>query len=413
MRPLPLRLAIVLFAALLAAPATSGAPAEEEEPSAYAAMDGVTYYMASGRVDGSALTHDAGAGEAPLDFQGCVLLMFRPEFGRGRVALDGVLDGVVPIKLEMSDFDGPDSVQANVTVDSAHDTALPPGGKARAEMAARGYAQMHAGIVPDDEGAPVLGNFTDPLTGEPDLHASVFATRDGMRGPDGALQPQVQSGDAEIHVVVESPPGAAPQPERLAFGPPAYFADGSAFPNAEHAATYAFLNSRYGGVATLTVTSTSKAPPGSNQVTVTVYAPDGFQAGNATVASSVLGQGSATLEVPLDQMGEYTVIASGSLLMGSYRIDVELAPPPAFKLDFWWEEADRGEAARAANSQCLKDLGLRAQVVSGNVLRNKPPLFPMELVVLAVLVSAATGLFLVKLAFETFSSAEFKRSFKK
>jgi hypothetical protein len=216
-----------------------------------------------------------------------------------------------------------------------------------------------------------------------------------------------------MHVVVSTSLGAQPTPDHASFGPAAFSPDGSAFPDSEHAGVYAFLDTRYGGTARLTITSTSKAPPGANEIAVAVYAPDGFQVGNATVASSALGDGHATIDMPLDQMGEYLVLANGRILLGNYRIDVELAPPPAFKLDFWWESVGRGEGARNANSQCLKDLGLRSQVLSGSVLRHKPPSFPMELVVLAVAVAATTGLFLVRLGYETFSSAEFKRSFKK
>jgi hypothetical protein len=411
------RAGIGLLALLLALPAASaGFSSTEDEgpPSAYGTVDGVTYYMAAGLVNGSALTHDAGAGERRLDFQGCAYLQFRPSYGRGRLAVDGLLDAAVPVKLEMSEFDPPTgSVRTNVTLDAAHDAALPAGAKARAELAASGFAQMHAGIVLDElTGAPAYGNFTDPRSGAEEMEASVFATTDGVRDAAGALQDKAGKDD-EIHVVVASPADAQAKSDVLSFGPPAALPDGSAMPSSEHSAVYTFRDTRYGGVAKVTVSSTSKAPPGSNEITVAVYAPDGFEAGNVTVSSSLLGPGQGSFEVPLDRIGDYAVLAHGRLLAGNYRIDVELVPPPAFKLDFWWESYERGDASRSANSQCLKDLGLRAQVLSGAVLRHKPPGFPMELVVLATAVAATTGLFVVKLGYETFSSAEFKRSFKK
>jgi hypothetical protein len=399
---------------LLALPLGTAAPEEESAPSSYASIDGVAYHLASGRVNGSALAHDAGGGERLLDFQGCAFTQFRPGFGRGRVAVDGLIDGVVPVKLEMSDFEaGGGFVESNVTVDASQHPALPEGGRARAEIAARGVAQMHAGIVENEDGFPALGNFTDPVTGSQELSAAVFVARDGSRGEGGAPQPEVQRDDDEIHVVVATPPGAEPQSQAMWFGPPAFTADGSAFPEGEHAASYRFLNTRYGGVAALTVTASARAPPGQNEVTVTVYSPDGFEAANATVAPSILGPSTVELEVPLDQLGDYTVLARGRLLMGNYRIDVELQPAAGFRFDFFWEEFHRGEEARNANSQCLKELGLRAQVVSGSVRRNPPPMFPMELVVMGVVAAVVTGLFLVKLGYETLSSAEFKRSFKK
>lgn len=408
---------MVGFLAILALPiAAAGFSSTHDEgpPSAYGTVDGVTYYMAAGLVNGSALTHDAGAGEQRLDFQGCAFLQFRPAFGRGRLAVDGLLDAAVPLKLEMSEFDAPGGgVRTNVTLDAAHDPALPAGAKAQAELAAAGFAQMHAGIVLDElTGNPTLGNFTDPRSGAEEMEASVFSTTDGVRDEAGALQDKA-SKDDEIHVVVASPADAQPKSDLLSFGPPPALPDGSAFPDSEHSAAYSFRDTRYGGVAKVTVTSTSKAPPGSNEVTVAVYSPDGFEAGNVTVSSSALGPGQGSFEVPLDRIGDYAVLAHGRLLAGNYRIDVELVPPPAFKLDFWWESVERGDAARAANGQCMKDLGLRAQVLSGSVTRHKPPGFPMELVVLSIAVAAATGLFLVKLGYETFSSAEFKRSFKK
>ena len=52
------RIGVGLLALLMALPASAGSSSAEDEgpPSAYAQVDGVTYYMAAGLVNGSALT---------------------------------------------------------------------------------------------------------------------------------------------------------------------------------------------------------------------------------------------------------------------------------------------------------------------------------------------------------------------
>lgn len=411
-------LAALALLLLLASPAAGSRHAdEEEEPSPYGTVDGVTYYMAAGLANGSALAHDAGAGEQLLVFQGCAYLQFRPGFDRGRLAVSGLLDDATPLVLEMSEFEPDGFVRTNSTLGPDDSFAVPEGASPFAELWAAGTAQMHAGILFPPDASPVnpprLANFTDPVTGDEDLRAQVFAARDGVR--DDATSARLDrdaGGDAEVHVTVASPDGAAPGEDRIRFGPPAALPDGSAAPDSEHLDVYELQNTRFGGTARLVLESTSRAPPGMNQVALSVYAPDGFEVANGSAASSVLGAGRAEMEFPLDQVGTYTLRASGSLLLGSYSVDVTLRAPPAFRMDFWWEDVVRGDAARSALSECQGQLGLRAQVVDGSVQRTPPPRFPLTLVVVAAVAATTTLLLVVKFASDTFASWAFRRQLR-
>jgi hypothetical protein len=414
-----LRALAALSLALLILPSAHGATqmeeAEEDPLSAYAVWDGVTYYLAAGIVNGSSVAIDVGGGERLLDFNGCALVQLRPGLDRGRVSIAGMVDGVTPLRVDFGEFDGDTASQgpvaANLTLNPAVHPMLPAGATARGEVAGEAIATMQAAEVwdPIDERYRAA-NFTDPVGGGTELRARLAVSQDGVRDDGtGSLQDEVEDGDREMHIVLESPAGASPSADAFQFTSSPDLPDGSTMPDAEHAAAYDFLNTRFGGQATVTLTMPSKAPPGFNALTMAVRAPDGAEVANASLESSVLAAGAATVEFPADQMGLYRIVVTGQLMLGSYTLDVTLDPAPSFQMDFWWEEPVRGAAAPDAYGECQKQVGLRAQVVAGRVDRSSPPGFPLQVVLVALLAATITALLVVKLVMDQVSANAFRK----
>ncbi|MHB1262606.1 MAG: hypothetical protein ACYC2H_12930 [Thermoplasmatota archaeon] len=399
-----------------------GGDEETERPSSYGSIDGVTYFMLAGPVNASHVASNPGTGDAVMDFQGCAFVQLRPDLDRGRISIAGLIDGFTPMRAEIGDFSGNAGPQGpiatNLTIDAAYHPVLQAGQTVRAEAVTEGIAEMKASEYVDVLQSPprfVMANFTDPVGGGEELRALLAIAEDGIRDDEtGALQDKVTRDDAEMHIVLTSPEGVSPDPDELPpFFGPSDLPDGSYSADAEHSRNFEFLNTRFGGKGTLAFTASSKAPPGFNEVTVLLRAPDGSEQANATVQWSALEAGQATLEFPADQMGFYTVTVTGKLMLGSYSMQVTLDAAPAFQLDFWWEDVVRGAQAVNAYGDCQRDVGLRAQVVAGKVDRAQPPAFPMKVVVLSIAAAAATVLLVVKLVSDQVSSGEFRKQFKK
>jgi len=406
----------LLLLALLALPA-SAVPSSGDP--AYSRIDGVTYYIAAGQANGSALMARTGGGQERVAFVGCAYAQLRPDHDAGRVFVAGIVDNVTPVSVELGDLAGKDPRQqggaaTNLTLDSSLDPAIPANIAVPAEAAAWGSAEMRAGTMVNPlNGNYVPANFTDPVGGGEDLAATLAVLRDGVRGADGSLLAKPAKGADEMHVVVQSPPGAAPSPDHASYVYLGALPDGSSPSESEHQATYTLLNSRYGGTAKATLTFSSKAPPGANRLRLDVLRPDGTLVGSANATASLLGDGTATVDFPLDAMGAYTLAVAGKILMGSYRIGVDLQPAPVFQLDFWWPMVARGEQARDVLNSCQKEIGLLASVPPVRVGQHRPPSFPLRLVVLSAAVAVATGLLVVKYVSETVTADDFRRQFRK
>lgn len=415
-------LALVLLALPSAVGKSSfGRDEEPARPSSYGSMDGVTYFLLAGQVNASRLASDPGTGESFLDFAGCAFVQLRPELDRGRISIAGLIDGSTPMRAEIGDFSGDAGSQGpiatNLTLDAAYHPVLKPGQTVRGEAATEGIAEMKASEYVDFTRVPpvfVMANFTDPVGGGEELRALLAVSEDGIRDDaTGALLDEVVRDDPELHIVLTSPAGATPAPETFLLNGAGNMPDGSHSADAEYTRTSEFLNTRFGGKGTLEFSADSKAPPGFNEVTVVVRAPDGSEQANATVQWSALATGQATLEFPADQMGFYTVTVTGKLMLASYAMQVTLAPAEAFRLDFWWEDVVRGAAAVNAYGDCQRDIGLRAQAVAGKVERAQPPSFPLQVVVLSIAAAAITALVVVKLVSEQVSTGEFRKRFKR
>lgn len=414
----PVRSLAALALLVLVLPSALAAANDDEVEgpvSPYALFDGVTYYMLAGVVNGSAAAVDSGAGERLLSFDGCALVQVRPDLDRGRIAIAGMVDGVTPLRVDFEEFGGDLASQgpiaANLTLDAAALPALPAGMTARGEVAGEAVATMKASEVWDPiDSRYRAANFTDPVGGGEELRGLLAVSEDGVRDDGtGARQDRLDEGDRELHVSLASPLGASPSSDQFGFASNAEMPDGSTMPDAEHAATYEFLNTRFGGTGAITLTLDTKAPPGFNALTMAVRAPDGAEVGNVSVEASVLAAGTATLEFPADQLGVYDVLVTGKLLLGSYQLAVQLDPAPAFQMDFWWEDPVPGAGAPDAFGECQKQLGLRAQVVAGRVDRSSPPGFPLQVVVVAIVAVVITALLLVKLVMDQVSSSAFRK----
>jgi hypothetical protein len=103
--------------------------------------------------------------------------------------------------------------------------------------------------------------------------------------------------------------------------------------------------------------------------------------------------------------------------LSKYQVDVALAPPSHFALDFWWDDVGVGTAASNGLQSCVQELsrlGNDAAVPAPTTVgRQRPPGYPLELVVVGVVGAAALGLFFVKLTMETVSDASLKRQYRK
>lgn len=410
-----------VVAALLALLLGAGVASAAKPPADpyYTTIDGVSYFAASGHAQGSAAMAKDGSGERRLDFVGCAFVQLRPGNENGRIQVLGLLDNYTPMAAEVGDFAGDGArqggVATNLTLRDDLDHALPHGAAVPAEAAAWGTATMSAGLVFDPaKNTFVFANFTDPVGGGEELRATFALLKDGVRdNATGALLGKPDKGRTEMHVVLESPDGAAPTPDHASYAGPSDLPDGSMSADAEHAALYPMLDTRFGGEADVTITATSKAAPGLNQLTMHVLRPDGSDAGNVSVASSFLGPGKQTLKVRLDQMGQYQIAVTGKLLMGSYGIDAVLQPAPAFRLDAWWGNLTAGASSGSAQTACAKEIGAIATVRPVVVGRHRPTLFPFEVMVLAAVGILMTVLMATKFVAHTRAESDFKRQFRR
>jgi hypothetical protein len=177
---------IVLALMMVASVAASGSAPDTS--AAYAKKDGVTYYMAYGRL-GTASVASAPAydGAGLIPFQGCSIVQARPSFGHARVSMFGRLESSVDLFLSLDDFHGTapgmhDGLAANLTVDGSLEHGSPLYPQVGADFAAWGTA--HGLVLYPPVGDPMVdapANFTDPVSGGSDFDASVVVTQQGFR----------------------------------------------------------------------------------------------------------------------------------------------------------------------------------------------------------------------------------------
>lgn len=388
-------------------------------PNAVAEFDGVPYYFAHGLLGNGTLALGLGDGQEILPFDGCAMAQLRPERENGRVTVLGIVgrdadrgEGT-PFEIEMNGFvdgkGGQGPVARNLTVEGEHPRLF-------ADAAAWGTAQL----VVDGEA------YHDPTGDGENVTASFFVTPHGYRdNGDGhlqtlaanALQPmpedEAATGDWEMHLQVQSPAGAAPTPASFVFPSTGDLPDGSTSYNPAYAAQHLFPNLKFDGRATATIAATARAPAGLNELTFTFRSASGANLGNATVAPALAADDQATVEFPLGEFGAYRVDVTGKMAMGSYTLALDLAPPPQFALDVWWDVVSLGVQARRDFADCMARLGSSADIVAGVVGVPDPPQFDGTVVLLSLVGVATIALVAVKLTMDTVGENGFRKRSRK
>lgn len=429
-----LRWSAALAAILFAATSSLASAATEAPESAYAVKEGVTYFIAHGPLGKGALAAGpAYDGSGLVRFDGCAFVLLRPSFGSGLVMMTGQVDGGADLFLTVDELRGPtpalaSGVATNLTVDGSLESGSPVYPKVLADAAVWGLA--HGFFIDPKRGR--LENFTDPVGGGPDLEASLFVTRQGFR--DGATNgilstaggwfdpkanvPAVLDGDTEVHLRIRSPPGAQPSSDAATFTSRGTLPDANGYiaPSDRYNATFKLFNSRFGGQATASITATALAPAGSNALRFSWHTPTGEVVASETLQPALGADARAQVSFPLSQFGSYHLVVNGKASLAKYSVEVALAAPQAFDLNFWWHGAAVGASAANGFQACQQELAQRSGAgtvpVSTHVGRDRPPGFPVALVALAVAGSAATLMMLVKLVTEAASAAALRRQSK-
>ncbi|MEA3191309.1 MAG: hypothetical protein QOD77_1891 [Thermoplasmata archaeon] len=351
--------ALAVLLGLLALPAPGASQAE-----AMYNVDGIDYYYAAGtHASGHFAVGADAASQVQEPFSGCGWAKLRPDLNKGRIQALGNW-GTVPLTIDVGEF-----APANRTPDSiAADTLVP--------AAASGFSQtLPATMMATTIDATVrLGPapILDPVTGADAFQATWFVTQRGFRDDaTGAIQAAGDADAWEMHLRVGSPAGASRQgPASWSHAEPA---DGTPYLVREeaHSRVHAIPNERLFGKATLSARSESMAPAGSTALAFTVYAPDGAALGNFTLAPALNAPAAATLEVPLDQFGDYYVEVHGPAVLATYEMTFAQAAPEAFVLDLWWDDVQPGYAGLQARNECNELID--GAVMTANVEPRPPP----------------------------------------
>lgn len=381
---------------------------------AYLAQDGVTYYLVGvGAKSGHATLGDGYDTKPAIPFEGCVIAQLRPDLGHGRILVVGTLANAT-LRLDVGGFGygyRKEAIATNLTLDPGLDPALASEPKVPASIAARGVAR---GTV---DGA----NLTDPIGGEPELHATFWVTQDGYRDDatgrlettSGELfapgaEPRISPGSPEVHLRLRSPPDAGVgTSDAHAWAPPGDLPNGMYSQQSDYEQRFTIPNTRFGGVASVTLSATSLAPAGQTNLDLAVFSPGGVEVAHVTVAPDATTAGGETqsAEFPLDDFGNYVVRVTGKIALGNYQVSAALQPPEnGLDLNFWWDAPSFGNRARGAYSQC------NAEVPSTYVGQALPPSYPTSAVITATVGVAAGVLIVMKLVSHTRATGAFHRS---
>jgi hypothetical protein len=170
---------------------------------------------------------------------------------------------------------------------------------------------------------------------------------------------------------------------------------------------FSIPNTRFGGVAKVTLSASSLAPPGQTDLHLAVFSPGGLEVANLTVSpdtTATAGE-TQTAEFPLDDFGNYVVRVTGKIALGNYQVSAVLQPPEhGLDLNFWWDAPSFGNAARSAYREC------NAEVPSTYVGEALPPSYPTGPVIAAAVGVAAAVLIVMKLVSHTRATGAFHRA---
>lgn len=388
---------------------------------AYDTWDEVTYYFAIGTVkSGTLALGDAYDGEPQVPFMGCAFAMLRPERQFGRVHVLGVVGNGTRFELDLDRFDPenksrfPPGLRQNLAIDGSEDHATATIPKVDALVAGWGGAVMTIGPA----------TYMDPVGGEEDLAGSFFITRNGFRdeetkgiptedggwfSPGSGAAPVVADDDIEFHLRIESLDNATPTSVFMPLGRPGDLPTGMHSSNPAYSAVVPFFNTKFGGTGHLSLSLSSPAPAGQNELHFVLLDPDTNEVANETLTAQTLQDGTASIDFPLDKFGTYNLLISGKLLLATYAADLVMDPPERFVLNAWWENVTFGQQARRDWTACDEAISNLGGTIEGTIVtRLLPPAFKWDVVVAGIGAGAATVLLGVKLVIHAASMSNFK-----
>lgn len=383
---------------VLSLPAT-GAPPKSAE----FVLDGVKYVYITGVNGTSRAVLNTEAGEVPLDLKLCAFVQLHPPTTNGVARFLGLQGDFTPIGMRVDQFR-----LDNGSRGYAYDQAVTEDGVSSfADLAVNGNGTLNV----------LAGRYHDPVSSsgdgdadkeDPDLKASIYLLRDGVRAATGQILDEAQRRDAELHLHMRSSPEAVPETISHTFQSP-----GTVTPPTEaYGATHQIPNLKLGGQARIALSATAYAAPGMNQISFRVLSPSGNEVANATLEPAVLADDAATLEFPLLEFGNYVLRVSGSMALSSYSAQVTLSPPADFDLHIWWENVTYGHQGYLDYKACT-ELNDSPNAVIGTdrvIARPPPPQLRMGLVVFGVVAGIAVVTTAIKLASDQISLTSFRKS---
>lgn len=391
--------ALVAVLGLLLVAVAAGALAAPPRAAGFQ-LDGVDYVYITGVNRTGTVTLNGGA---PMPIESCAFVMLHPGTPNGRVRLTGIQGGTTPIDLIVDQFRLDDGKRGY-----SYDKQVSEDGLGTlADVALQGNASLrvNGGSYYDP-----VGSTGDPLLDKeaPQMRGAVVDLSQGVRDDlDGSVLPQAAR-DRELHVHLRSNPQASPKPETFTFDN-----GGSAplLPNEAYGAAYPLQNHKIGGKATLTLSSTAYAMAGENRLHVRVLSPMGDTVAEMTLEPALLQDDGATAEFPLDRFGTYTVLVDGQVSLATYQGRLEMAPPDALDLHFWYENVTYGHQAYQDYKACLAAVAGPNEVlgVESVVGQPAPPRFDPWLAVIAVAGVVGGGAVAVKLAADQVAASSFRK----
>jgi len=343
-------------------------------------VDGVTYYMATGEMQGASAT----VGGAPLAFEGCGWAKMRPDNDHARIQVYGLAAGV-PVEVDFTQFDDgrPDGgVAWNTTVSGA-------GARVPAAVAAWGAAQLYVGGT----------LYPDPTTRGELYNATFFVVGD--------------EGDERMRLRLSPGPGGPAAPDTWSAARPA---EGAPYfpPSESYREVFLIPNMRFGGNGTLDIQTDGLGLAQDNNLTFTLRAPGGAVVTRQYAAPSLAQSGPLHAEFPLDRFGNYVLEVEGRVSLSQYEVAFTQEAPSDFELAFQWDSVALGSAARQARNDCQDQVGSTSGEVAGSVVtQSEPPRYRWLPVVAAVVGGVAVVLAAIKLVAMTVAAVGHQRLAKR
>lgn len=417
--------AVVALALVLLAIATGALAAPPK--SARFTLDGVEYlYITGVNFTDTAVLEPAGNASSQLPISSCAFVMLHPGTPNGRIVVKSLQEGGVPAELYIDQFRLPDGRRGY-----AYDSTVDEDGLTRlADVAVSGNVTLRIGA--DKYYDPVSSTGIDLIDKDtPDMLGTMRVLSAGVRDDvTGAVLGGDLVDDAELHIHMRGNPDAQPQPLVWTFDSPRTPSPSSPQPGGvpvpdvpvpttqypippteAFGAAYPFPNLKFGGEATLAITTTAQAPAGMNELRFAVQSPTGDLVANVTLAPALMQDDDATLTFPLTLFGDYKLVVSGKVALATYSATLTMTPPPALDLHMWWENVTYGHQAYLDYRACEETLQSpnKAEAVEAVVGRPPPPQFKLIYVAFGAGGLVGAVAIVVKLASDQVSLTAFRK----